>query len=600
MGQRIIKYRLSCRKCGSSDAVVEYEDHSTFCWSCRHHTQSLDAVLNNKEKIAFEPSPEDEARSKRAEAKLFEIPEMSGHGAIPARKISNKVTEFYGVRVTYDANRKDLIHYYPYNIDDLGVPSAYKKRTVLDKKFESIGKIKGLFGLNLFSPGGKRIVITEGEIDALTIAQVDLDKYDKIYPVLSVRSATTLNDDLLASRDFIRSFDEVILCFDPDKAGKKALVEACKIIGFDKVKVANFGKFKDPNEAYVKGNAAAVISAIWNAQPYIPSGIIGVEDLWAAVTDYNQIESLPYPDCLDGLNSKLQGIRMGEIDLFISGTGSGKSTVFRELILNIRKTDPEAVIGILSLEEAPAETARRVSGMAIMKNTANEVVPIEELKVGFDLIFGDGKILLLDHQGSVEDDSLTETIEYMALMKAKYILLDHITIAVSEGTNNLTGNEAIDSLMSSLLKSVKRHNYWLGIISHLRKSPSQGKSYEEGLMPNLDAIKGSSSIKQISFGVIGFARDQLNPDPLVRSTVNFSVLKNRYTGLTGPVASSYYNGLTGRLQSDPPMGGSFDRIIPKQLIEVIDHSTGAIVEVNLDDVIEDMLFQKMQEMSEME
>jgi twinkle protein len=595
---RIIKYRLPCRKCGSSDAVAEYEDHSSFCFSCNHYYPSIDAVLNNKvAEEVFTPSPEDIAKVKRAEAQIFAIPEMSGFGAIPARKIGNKVTEFYGVRVTYDANRKDLIHYYPYNVDELGVPSAYKIRKVADKKFESIGKIKGLFGQHLFSPGGKRIIITEGEIDALTLAQVDLDKYDKIYPVLSVRSASTVSEDLLASRDFIRSFDEVVLCFDPDKAGKKALEAACKIIGFDKVKVANFGKFKDPNEAYVKGNAAGVISAIWSAQPYVPSGIISTEDLWTALSEYNKIESLSYPECLSGLNNKLQGIRLGEIDLFVSGTGSGKSTVFRELILNIMvKAGPADKVGILSLEEAPAETARRVSGMAINRNTANEDVPLEELKIGFDMVFGTGRILLLDHQGSVEDNSLLETIEYMALMGAKYIMLDHITIATSEGMNNLSGNEAVDSLMSSLLKLVKRHNFWLGIISHLRKSSSNGKSYEEGLMPNLDAIKGSSSIKQISFGVIAFARDQVNADPLVRSTIDFSVLKNRYTGLTGPVPPAYYNGNTGRLQSEPALGAAFERIVPKQKIEVIDHATGEITQVELDDVIEDMLFSAIHDM----
>ena len=156
--------------------------------------------------------------------------------------------------------------------------------------------------------------------------------------------------------------------------------------------------------------------------------------------------------------------------------------------------------------------------------------------------------MLLDHQGSVNDSTLLDMIEYMALMGCQYIFLDHITIAVSEGINQLTGNEAVDSLMSSLLKIVKRHNVWLGVISHLRKSPSGGKSYEEGVMPNLDAIKGSGSIKQISFAVIAFSRDQMSPDPIVRSTINFCVLKNRYTGLTGPIAPAFYNIATGRLQ----------------------------------------------------
>ena len=72
------------------------------------------------------------------------------------------------------------------------------------------------------------------------------------------------------------------------------------------------------------------------------------------------------------------------------------------------------------------------------------------------------------------------------------------------------GNEAIDKVMSDLLKVVKRHNVWLGLISHLRKS--HGKSFEEGNLASIDDIKGSGSIKQISFDIIAFARNLIAED----------------------------------------------------------------------------------------
>jgi twinkle protein len=137
----------------------------------------------------------------------------------------------------------------------------------------------------------------------------------------------------------------------------------------------------------------------------------------------------------------------------------------------------------------------------------------------------------------------------MALSGCKYIIIDHITILVSEGVDNLTGNEAIDKVMNDLLRFVKRHNVWIGLVSHLRTTTNTGKAFEEGKMPNLDDIKGSGSIKQISFDIIGFARNLMAADEIERNTVEMAVLKCRYTGLTGPCGGAYYDYPTGRFKS---------------------------------------------------
>ena len=210
------------------------------------------------------------------------------------------------------------------------------------------------------------------------------------------------------------------------------------------------------------------------------------------------------------------------------------------------KTDSK--IGIVSLEEAPAETARKLSGMAMYRNPAKEEIPLKELKEGFDLVFGNDRYLMLDHQGSLKDEGILNKIEYMALSGCKYIIIDHITILVSEGAEGLTGNEAIDKTMNDLLRFAKRHNVWVGLVSHLRKTVNTGKAFEEGRMPNLDDIKGSGSIKQVSFDIIAFARNLQEPDEIARNTIEIAVLKCRYTGLTGPVEGAYYNYDTGRFQ----------------------------------------------------
>jgi twinkle protein len=282
---------------------------------------------------------------------------------------------------------------------------------------------------------------------------------------------------------------------------------------------------------------------LFDAKEFSPVGVLRGDDIWNHFKELQNTVSLPYPQCLNGLNTKLKGMRLGEIALFTSGTGSGKSTVIKEIVLEIldKTTD---MVGMVSLEESIGDTAQKFIGMALNKNLMDTTVTEEEQYQGFKKVFGDERLVLLDHQGSVSDESLVDKIEHLALMGCKYLILDHITIAVSEGAKGKTGNEAVDSVMSDLLKITKKHNIWLGIISHLRKGE---KPFEEGHLPSIDDIKGSGSIKQISFDIIAFARNMVAVTDAERNTIKLRVLKSRFTGQTGDCGSTKYNTDTGRL-----------------------------------------------------
>ena len=186
------------------------------------------------------------------------------------------------------------------------------------------------------------------------------------------------------------------------------------------------------------------------------------------------------------------------------------------------------------LEYAPADTelssTRRVN-----------------IEIGFDKVFGSDRVILLDHQGSIDDSTIISQLEYMCLSGCKYLFIDHITILVSEGMENLTGNEAQDKVMNDLLRLVKRHPVWVGLVSHLRKASGGAKSFEEGRLPSIDDVRGSGSIKQISFDIISFARNLTAQGELERNTIKMRILKARQTGLTGPVKGVKYNYETGRL-----------------------------------------------------
>jgi len=232
--------------------------------------------------------------------------------------------------------------------------------------------------------------------------------------------------------------------------------------------------------------------------------------------------------------------------LFTSGTGSGKSTVIKDIVFEILSKTND-MVGMVSLEESVGDTAQKFISMQLQKNLNVDVVSEQEQYEAFKGVFSDERLVLLDHQGSVSDESLIDKMEHLALMGCKYIILDHITIAVSEGAKGKTGNEAVDSVMSDLLKIAKKHNVWLGVVSHLRKGE---KPFEEGNLPTIDDIKGSGSIKQISFDIIAFARNMIAETETMRNTIRLRVLKSRFTGLTGDCGTTKYNVNTGRLQQN--------------------------------------------------
>jgi twinkle protein len=532
---KIIKTKLPClsKECGSSDARRLYDTLTSFCFSC----QTWFPPQKDSEELEIDIIKPKSTNFFKKQLTVDEVKDLPIRG-FKERGITKTVAEYFDVKASYGENGEIDAHYYPY--DD---GAAYKVRK-LPKEFTWINKSTNLFGQSKFSPAGKRLIITEGEIDALSIAQASLDKYKKIYPVVAMSSAN-MTKSLLENRDWIRTFHEVVLCLDNDEAGKKATEEAIRIIGIDKAKIAKL-PCKDPNEVLLKFDGMRLLQCVFEAAPYIPAGIIGKEELWQALQNYNSSVSVPYPECLEGVNTKLKGMRAGEITLFISGTGSGKSTVLREIMLHILE-NTEDKIGVVSLEESPAETARKLAGMVLNRNPAKEEIPLNELQEGFDKVFGSDRVVLLDHQGSINDNSIVDQLEYMCLTGCKYLFIDHITILVSEGVENLTGNEAQDKVMNDLLRLVKRHPVWIGLVSHLRKAPNNKGSFEEGRLPSIDDIRGSGSIKQISFDIISFARNLTADNDKERNTIKMRILKSRYTGLTGSVKGAHYIYDTGRL-----------------------------------------------------
>lgn len=562
----IARHNQPCPSCSSSDACQVYVAGDAHCFSCDTNFQNYDIAYGTP---AVPKSVPKFTKKEAAKSELKEVAEYTSRG-FEERRISKTICEFYGVKVSYNQDGRIDTHYYPYQDGN-----AYKVRA-LPKSFRWIGKAGGVFGQELFNPVGKRLVICEGEIDTLSVAQASYDRYGKMYPVIGL-SSSGATKEILEIREWVRGFDTIIIVPDNDEPGKKCTKELIEIIGVDKARIAKL-PCHDANEVYLEKGPEALMMCVFDASPFIPSGILSKEELWKALEDYSEMESVPYPPCLTGLNSKLKGMRAGEITLFTSGTGAGKSSMMREILLHVIQTT-DSKVGIVALEESPAESARKFAGLALSRNPAKDEIPLEELKVGFDAMFGDDRAIILDHAGSMDDGSIVETLEYMCLSGATYIMLDHITILVSESAGGMSINEGTDKIMASLLKLVKRYPVWIGLISHLRKKPAGDKSFEDGIMPSVDDLKGSGSLKQISHDIVAFTRNLTAEEEVERNHISMCVLKSRFSGLTGYIDGCSYDYDTGRLSAFDSGTDGFEEIPDKPAAQMVQEAMSAPVDV---------------------
>lgn len=463
---------------------------------------------------------------------------------VAERKITKDVATMFNMKVEYNEQGDIVAHYYPYT-NTQGEVCAYKKRT-LPKEFSVVGDIKQATLFNQSNCKGDRyLIITEGELDAMAVKQAFLTSRGQSVDVVSLTSATGMKN-LLAQRDWVRRYQNVTLMFDQDEAGQKAMAEAARIVGIDKVKICSFTGAKDACDVLINQGADALVGVYYQHKPWTPSGVISSSDTWELYQEEQQASYTPWPDFAKRLNAMSYGRRFGSITMITSGTGMGKSSFLKEDQYHLLKTTTDKV-GVCSLEESIYEAVGSIMALEANKRIHLpdvEVSPEEEREL-WEKTMKDGRFMFLDHQGSVSDSSLIDKIEFMALSGCKYIYLDHITIAVSDSGDNV--NAAIDRMMSDLLKLCKRYNIWIGVVSHLRKVGSGDKSFEQGAVPSDDDLKGSGSLKQIAAQIIAIARNKTEEDRVKRHTSALWVLKDRSTGRTGPAGKYLFDEQTGRL-----------------------------------------------------
>lgn len=552
MSDSTVVGREQCPKCAemgldsSGDNLARYSDGHGYCFACEHYEHG------NSSSTPSVNVPERKFESYRGTIK-----------DLPHRRIDDKTCRMYNYQ-SVTINGRDLEIENFYDLD--GQLQAQHIRDVATKRFKWVGDTTNLpfFGQHLFESGGKRITITEGAIDCLSMSKLFGNKY----PVVSIPNG--VNSAVKAVKnnyEFISSFETIVICFDMDDPGQKAAREVAELLPPGKVKIMSLPR-KDANEMLVHGESQDLLQAYWNAKSHNPDSILHVSSVLDNKADKNEVYEFPW----DSMTEFMIGQDSGRLYLWTSATGHGKSSIIRELV--IHHLSENRPVGCVFLEESPQQTVddlislklgkpvRRIMGQRQL-NELRKSKNKEEIDLGVDDTLTDEEyntarndiaqlpLYLYDHIGNTNIGNVLSRLEYMAVgVGCKVLIVDHITLLgnmllSSDHSDNNSERLVLDETMKNLRALVERTGVVIHVVSHIRKTD---KSVDEGERISLNDLRGSGSLAQISDYVLALERNRQHADEKISNTTCIRVLKNRKTGKCGICTALWYNHKTSRLE----------------------------------------------------
>jgi twinkle protein len=547
-----VKHHLPCPKCGGSDPVGLNDDGSAYCFSCNTYMKNYNEETGEVEAV---------------EELISEAPHhhntYSSGGefyALSDRGISLETAKKYGVRSVKNHKGEIVEHSYPYHINHEQVTTKVRKA---DKTFSWTAPPKGsgLFGQQLFQSGKKYLTIVEGECDAMSAYEMLGSKW----AVVSIKNGASGADrDIKENLEYIESFENVVICFDKDKVGEEASLKVARLLRPGKARIVNLPNgFKDANDMLRQGKSQDFVQTWWNAELYTPSGVLSVTASKERYKAREFKESIPYP--WQGLNKKLEGMRLGELVTLTGGTGLGKSSITRELEHWLVKETTDNV-GIIALEEDWRRTIDGILSIEANKRMHLDSVRNEmsdaEIEKHYSSVFegkNEGRVWVHSHLGMNDIESIFSKLRFMIIgCDCKWIVVDHLHMLVLSAIES-DERKAIDNIMHRLRTLVEETGCGMILVSHLRRVDGN-KGHENGIETGLSHLRGSQSIAQLSDCVIGLERNQQSDDPVEASTTRVRVLKSRYTGDVGIATQLLYDKDTGRLKETEAQEDVFDEL----------------------------------------
>ena len=452
---------------------------------------------------------------------------------LKSRGISEKIARQYEITVQKD---RDNVLVFPF-YDEAGNLTFVKyRKTDFDKEKDSNKEWCEahtkpiLFGMKQCNMNHKTLIITEGQLDSLSVAEAGFQN------AVSVPTGSKGMTWIPHCWDFVNQFEVIIVFGDYEKGHISLLDEISK--RFKKhikhVREEDYKDCKDANEILQKYTKAQIKVCINNAVDVPVQHTISLAD----VEEVNPFDIEKLPTGFKELDQILYGgLPFGGITLMTGKAGCGKSTVASQIVINAMENGHRC---FCYSGELPNHLFK--SWMNFQVAGASHIFEYQNRwgDKGYNITDANKKLISqwykdkidIYDNASLDDSEDTSIIKIIEDMINRYlvdvILLDNLMTALDLDTIRESDKyEKQSRFLKKLTRITLKYKVLIILVAHKRKNNFSKNANDE--------ISGSSDISNLASVVLGYDKD----DDLQEEQRMLTLSKNRLFGKTGSWIMEY-------------------------------------------------------------
>lgn len=342
-----------------------------------------------------------------------------------------------------------------------------------------------LWGWQAIPQDTRSVVITEGEIDALSVWQCGI-------PALSVFSGVANLGWIESDHDRLDQFSDIVLCLDMDDAGQGATRKIAERLGLDRCRVASLPK-KDANECWLAGMRDEIRAAIRDARYIAPDELRSAAEFTDLVIEcFYPPHDAPLGVLLPWVKAAGKiSIRPAELSIWTGINGHGKSQMLGQVIIHAMSQGERVCLA--SMELRPEKLLYRM----LRQMTATREPRIADIKACMAWLQERAWIF-----NTIGTASAARILEVFTYARKRYGVTQFVIDSLMKcgiDDDDYNGQKAfVDRLCDFKLQ----HDCHVHLVAHSRK-----KQNEDGAPGKMD-IKGSGTISDLADNLFSVWRNK--------------------------------------------------------------------------------------------